>query len=192
MKLKLNCFVLFLFIQILQFSIHYKILLHFQPADLMFSAILPHLASTISKIFIFNTICPHLFIVLTRHYYFKFRKNLTYLNLISLLAPLLKPPMSLSNSLLPQKWVLKANKFDQALSFLMASFSLSVSTSVRATTVAFFWWTRLPRADFPLTKQYGMSSFLLLEISSPRDPSYIEIERALSILVLKYLRSKGQ
>lgn len=78
----------------------------------------------------------------------------TFLNLISLLAPLLKPPISLSNSLLSLKWVLKA------LARLLSSPSSSLRTSVRATTVAFFWWTRLPRADFPLTKQYGMSSFL--------------------------------
>lgn len=70
-----------------------------------------------------------------------------FLNLISLLAPLLNPPTSFSKSLFSLKWVLKA------AAKLLSSPSSSFLTSVKATTAAFFWWTNFPRAAFPLTKQ---------------------------------------
>jgi len=75
-------------------------------------------------------------------------------NLIWLLAPFLNPPIIFPNYLLSLKWALKA------VAKLLTSTSSSFLTSVRATTAAFFWWTNLPRAAFPLTKQYGMSNFL--------------------------------
>lgn len=70
-----------------------------------------------------------------------------FLNLISLLAPLLNPPTNFYRSLFSLKWVLKA------AAKLLSSPSSSFLTSVKATTAAFFWWTSFPRAAFPLTKQ---------------------------------------
>ncbi len=78
----------------------------------------------------------------------------TLSNLIWLLAPLLNPPMALLSSLLSLKWVLKA------VVRLFNSVSSSFLTSVKATTAAFFWWTKVPNSALPLTKQYGMFIFL--------------------------------
>ncbi len=75
-------------------------------------------------------------------------------NLIWLLAPLLNPPICFDNYLLSLKWVLKAE------AKLLSSPSSSFLTSVKAKHEAFFWWTNLPKAAFPLTKQYGISIFL--------------------------------
>ena len=78
----------------------------------------------------------------------------TLSNLTWLLVPLLKPPMAFLSSLLSLKWVLKA------VAKLFNSVSSSFLTSVKATQVAFFWWTNLPKSALPLTKQYGMFIFL--------------------------------
>jgi hypothetical protein len=75
-------------------------------------------------------------------------------NLIWLLAPLLNPPIVFDNYLLSLKWVLKAEAklFNYPSSYFL--------TSVKARQEAFFWWTSLPKAAFPFTKQYGISIFL--------------------------------
>ena len=78
----------------------------------------------------------------------------TLSNLTWLLVPFLNPPMALLISLLSLKWALKA------VDKLFNSVSSSFLTSVKATQVAFFWWTRVPKSAFPLTKQYGMFIFL--------------------------------
>ncbi len=78
----------------------------------------------------------------------------TLSNLTWLLAPFLNPPISLLLYLLSLKWALKA------VAKLFNSLSSSFLTSVKARHEAFFWCTNLPKSDFPLTKQYGMSIFL--------------------------------
>ena len=69
-------------------------------------------------------------------------------------VPFLKPPISFLSLSFWLKFVLKA------VVKLVKSPSSSFLTSVKATTAAFFWWTSWPNLAFPLTKQYGISSFL--------------------------------